>query len=60
MPPIDSLLLLLLVVVEEKNDEDDNEPVLPSPAEEDRGEPEGEAPTAPWLAPTGQLVATFS
>lgn len=53
-------LLLLLVVVEEGNDEDEDEPVLPLPAEEGRGEPEGEAPTAPWLTPISQLSATFS
>lgn len=58
--PIDPLLLLVLVVVKEKNDEDDDEPVLPLPAEEDRGKPEVKALTAPWLVPVGQLCATFS
>lgn len=53
MPPIDLLLL--------EEDDDEDEPEFPLPAEEDGGEPEGEASAAPpLLASVAELIAGFA
>lgn len=53
MPPMELLLL-------EEDDDDEDEAAFPLPAEEDAGEPEGEAPAVPLLAPVDGLFAGFA